>query len=166
MEKQVPEVTTALACQIVRLDRARFSEAVAGGYLPCVPETIAGRARRFKPDDLLSLWYFRELVEDGYTRERAGKIACAVAEAARQNPEAPAISYVEDYFNEANAVPADQVPDHSEWDTTFFLLTDIRKVTTFRVSKARKLIAHYTAKEIAVSGHERSVIVVPDFPIL
>lgn len=154
MNQLIPKVTTAVACRIVRLDRARFNEAVSGGYLRCVPETIAGRSRYFLPDDLLAPWYFRELVEDGYTREKAGHIACAVAEAARRNPDAPAISYVESYFRGGSAFPADQVPDHSKWDTVNFSGTDIRKVTTFRVSKARDLIAHYTNEEISKFGEE------------
>ena len=36
------------------------------------------------------------------------------------------------------------VPDYSKWDTELFCGTDIRKVTIFRVSRARTLIAHYT----------------------
>lgn len=155
MNHQIPKVTTAVACRIVRLDRARFNEAVSGGYLRCVPETIAGRSRYFLPDDLLAPWYFRELVEDGYTREKAGAIACAVAEAARYNPDAPAITYVETYFSgHGVALPANVVPDHSTWDAVLFSGTDIRKTTTFRVGKARTLIAHYTAEEISKFGEE------------
>lgn len=155
MNQMPPKVTTALACRIVRLDRARFNEAVSGGFLRCVPETIRGRSRYFLPDDLLALWYFRELVEDGYTREKAGQIACAVADAARRNPNEPAISYVESYFlGDGDAFPAGNVPDHSKWDTHSFGGTDIRKVTTFRVSKARELIEHYTMEEISKFGEE------------
>ena len=114
------------------------------------------RARIFSPDDMLSLWYFRELVEDGYTRESAGRVACAVAEAARRHPESPAISYVESYFGprSGDAFPSDQVPDSSEWDNVTFSGTDIRKVTIFRVSKARALIAHSTVEEISTFGAE------------
>lgn len=154
MRESVKKLTTALACRVTRLDRDRFTEAVAGGYLTCVPDTIPGRARLFFPDDLLALWYFRELVEDGYTRESAGRISCAIADAARLHPEASAISYVEDYFGprSGKAFPSDQVPDHSQWDHVLFSGTDIRKTTTFRVSKARALIAHYTAQEISTFG--------------
>ena len=150
------KIRTATACKIARLDRDRFNEAVAGGYLTCVPSTSAGRARLFLPDDMLALWYYRELVEDGYTREKAGLVACAVANAAKQYRDAPAISYVEDYFgpHSGKAVPAGDVPDHSKWDTVMFNGTDIRKVTTFRVSKARWLIAQYTDEENSILGTE------------
>jgi hypothetical protein len=151
-----PKLRTAAACKVARLDRDRFNEAVAGGYLNCVPGTVAGRARVFTPDDMLVLWYFRELVEDGLTREYAGRIACEVADAAKRNPDAVAISYVEDYFGprSGRAFPADMVPDSSQWDTTKFSGTDIRKVTTFRVGKTREMISHYTAEELSVFGSE------------
>lgn len=156
MNIHLPKVTTATACKIVRLDRDRFNEAVAAGYLPCVPETIPGRARLFLPDDLLSLWFFRSLMEDGFSREMAGYIACAVAKAARHYPDAPAISYVETYFKGGAAYPAHQVPDYSQWEKDGFTFegTDIRKVTTFRVSKVRELIAHHTAVETSTFGPE------------
>jgi hypothetical protein len=153
MDDLLPKVTTSLACRIVGLDRARFNEAVSGGYLLCAPETIAGRSRLFLPEDLLALWYFGELVKDGYTRERAGRVACAIADAARRYPEAAAISYVEDYFSApGKAFPAEMVLDQSKWDVELFNHTDIRKVTTFRVSKARALIAHETARVISTVG--------------
>lgn len=155
MAKPSIKLRTGSACAVARLDRDRFNEAVASGLLPCVPETTAGRARVFDPNDMLSLWYYRELIEDGYTREHAGRVACAIMQCAKVHPEAPAISYVENYFRGAgNAYPADQVPDHSTWGTVSFGDTDIRKVTTFRVEKARVLIAHYTAEELSVQGTE------------
>ena len=150
------KLRTATACKIARLERDRFNEAVAGSYLTCVPSTSAGRARVFLPDDMLALWYYRELVEDGLTRERAGHVACAVAKAARTYPDALAIAYVEDYFgpNSGQALPASDVPDHSKWDTELFCGTDIRKVTIFRVGKARASIARNTAKETSTYGTE------------
>lgn len=149
------KLRTGSACAVARLDRDRFNEVVAAGLLPCVPKTTPGRARVFDPDDMLGLWYYRELTEDGYTRERAGRIACAIMQCARVHPEAAAISYVENYFGGAgDAFPADEVPEHSTWNSVTFGGTDIRKVTTFRVEKARALIAHYTAEELSVQGTE------------
>lgn len=149
------KLRTGTACAVARLPRDRFSEAVASGLLPCVPQTTPGKARAFDPDDMLALWYYRELVEDGYTRERAGRVACAIAFRARMAPDAAAISYVEDYFTgHGAAYRAEDVPDHSKWDVAVLNESDIRKVTTFNVAKARKLIAHYTAEALSVQGSE------------
>ncbi|WP_297778973.1 hypothetical protein [uncultured Roseovarius sp.] len=150
-----PKLTTALACRVARLDRDRFNEAVASGVFTCAPETIAGRARVFDPDDMVALFLYRELIEDGYSKTRAGKVACAVGQAARKYPDAKAISYVEDYFKGfGQAFPADRIPSFEEWDSTTFSGTDIRKVTTFRIGKMRDIIARDTAEETSIFGPE------------
>ncbi len=149
------KLRTGTACKVARLDRDRFNEAVASGLLACVPETTAGRARVFDPDDMLALWYYRELIEDGYTREKAGRVACAIAFRAKLEPKAAAITYVEDYFTgHGDAYNAKDVPDHADWDTALFSGSDIRKVTTFRIGKARRMIAYYTAEELSVQGSD------------
>lgn len=149
----VPKLTTTAACRIARIDRDRFNEHVAAGRFPCAPATVPGRARLFDPDAMIALWLFRELMDDGFNAEHAGRIACAVAEAARHNPQARAISYVQDYFGSRGyALPADEVPAHSEWDSTPINGTDIRKVTTFRIGKLRDMIAHYTDEERSIIG--------------
>jgi hypothetical protein len=149
-----PKLTTTAACRVARLDRDRFNENVAAGNFQCAPATVPGRARLFDPDDMISLWLFRELMEDGFSKEWAGKIACEVGEAARRNPNAPAISFVYGYFYpvSGDAMPADEVPSSNEWDTTMLGGTDIRKTMTFNIKKLRALIAHYTEEERSIIG--------------
>lgn len=151
----VPRLTTKAACRVARIDRDRFNEHSAAGRFPCAPATVPGRARLFDPDDMIALWLFRELMEDGYDAATAGAIGCAVALSARQNPQARTISFVQDYFgNRGFACPSDVVPDPTEWDTVYFSGTDIRKVTTFRIGKLRELIAHGTEEERSVIGED------------
>lgn len=152
------KLTTKSACRVARMDRDRLNEHVAAGRFPCAPETTAGRARLFDPDDMIALWLFRELMDDGLDASTAGHIACKVAEAARQAPDASTISYVEDYFRGArgssrgHAYPSEQVPPPEQWDSVLFSGTDIRKLTTFRIGKLRAMIAHYTEEERAIIG--------------
>ncbi len=150
----IPKLTTAAACRVARIDRDRFNEHVAAGRFRCAPSTVPGRARLFDPDDMIALWLFRDLMDDGYEAAKAGFIACEVANAARRHPDAGAITFVEDYFEPrgGNAVPADQVPTSSEWDHAFFGGTNIRKTTTFNITHLRRLIAHYTDEERSVVG--------------
>jgi hypothetical protein len=155
------KLATARACRVARIKPEHLNEAISEGVFTCAPATVPGRQRYFDPHDMLSLWLYRELLEDGMRKAAAGRIACAVAQAARENPEARAIAYAQDYFgregasegdgpfNGGRAFPADDVPAHGEWDTTRFSGTDIRKVTTFRIGKMRELIAHYTTEELA-----------------
>lgn len=151
----IPKLTTKAACRVARIDRDRFNEHVAAGRFKCAPNTVPGRARLFDPDDMIALWLFRELMDDGFDAGIAGVIACAVAEAARQNPEARAVSYAQDYFGfGGDAFPANAVPDHSKWDEVLLSGRDIRKVTTFRISKLREMIAHYTEEERSIIGED------------
>lgn len=149
----LPKLTTAAACRVARIDRDRFNEHVAGGRYPCAPDTIPGRARLFDPNDMIALYLFREIMEEGIEASVAGKIACEVAAVARNNPQARAISYVQTYFGRlGHAYPADDVPPHANWDDTLMNGTDIRKVTTFRIGKLREMIAHYTEEERSIIG--------------
>ena len=152
-----PKLTVKAACKVAGIDRDRFNEHVAAGRFPCAPATVPGRTRLFDPDDMIALRLFRELMDDGFGAERAGRIACEVARAAKKNPTATAIAYVEDYFvpPSGNAFPADEVPPASEWARVIFSGTDIRKVTTFNIGKMREMIA-------AATEAERSIIGEPD----
>lgn len=154
----VPKLTTKAACHVAKIDRDRLNEHIAAGAYNCAPATVPGRARLFDPDDMIGLCLFRELMDDGLDARHAGNIACAVSRAARENPGAPAISYVQDYFigDTALAMPFDEVPPASEWVTNLFMPggTDARKVTTFNIAKLRKLIAHYTKEEDSIIGED------------
>lgn len=153
-----PKLTAIAACRVAGIDRDRFNEHVAAGRFPCAPATVPGRARLFDPDDMIALWLFREQMDDGFDASTAGYIACEVARAAREHPEARTISYVEDYFRGARgasrgrAFPAEKVPPPDKWDSVLLSGTDIRKVTTFRIGKLREMIAHYTEEERAIIG--------------
>lgn len=148
------KLSTKAACRVARMDRDRLNEAIKDGLYPCAPETIPGRARYFDPDDMIGLWLYRELNEDGCSKVRAGQVACAVMAAAKENPEADAISYVELYVGSRRAVPADQVPGASDWSSVSFSGSDIRTVTTFNIAKIRKLIVEGTAEELSFVGEE------------
>lgn len=148
----VPKLTTSVACRVAGINRDRFNEYVAAGQYHCAPKTIPGRARLFDPDDMLTLFLFKRLIDDGFTVERAGDLACAIGSVAKQHPEERAICYVESYFRGGTAALPRDVPPPEKWDEVVFSGTDIRKVTTFRIGKERDLVAHYTEEERAIIG--------------
>jgi len=80
---------TTTACEIARIDRDRFNEAVARGTYPCAPEVVAGASRIFDFNDLAALVYYGQLLTLEYPPRMAGALACAVLKAQRQNPDAP-----------------------------------------------------------------------------
>lgn len=153
-------VRAALACRIVNLDRVKFNEAVASGAYPCAPGTVSGRARLFDLDDLLALKLFSDLLKEGYGAAPAGRIACEVAAAARENPEAQAISYIRSnmvrsgWSVDRRAIPADQVPAPSTWNKELFHDQLIEKATTFNVWQLRQRIAQKMEEERSILGEE------------
>lgn len=154
MSNDTPLLTTALACKVTRLDRDRLNEAISAGILECVPSTVAGRARKFAPDDLLPLWLYREMVEAGTERSRAGRIACRVAQLATEKADAKAIAWVETYVGAGFACLPQDVPAVEDWDRVVVSGSDIRRVTFHRIDKARAMIAHATEEELRTFGPE------------
>ena len=147
-----PKLTAMAACRVASIDRDRFNEHVAAGRFGCAPATVPGRARLFDPDDMVALWLFQELMEDGFGAATAGAVACTVAAAARQHPTEPVIAYAQTYVGSPFACPAGDLPAPSEWGKAVLSGRDIRRVTTFNIDKLRAMIAHYTAEEAATIG--------------
>lgn len=151
-----PKLTTAAACRVARIDRVRFNEHVTSGAFHCAPDTIPGRSRLFDPDDMLALRLFRDLIDDGLNSRRAGKIACSVAAAARENPGAAVIAYVQPYLGPGSSVTFERLMETSNGDLDSFYMSgsDVRDVRLFRVGKLRQMIAHYTEEERSIIGED------------
>jgi hypothetical protein len=73
-------IRTKKACEIARIDPARFNEAVHAGNYPCAPKTRAGAVRIFDLDQTVSLMIYGHLLAMSVTTERAGEIACSAYE--------------------------------------------------------------------------------------
>lgn len=143
----VQKLSTSVACRVAGINRDRFNEYVAAGHYPCAPRTIPGRARLFDPDDMLTLFLFKRLMDDGYTVERAGNIACQLGSVAKAFPDERALTYVELYVGSSNVMLPRDVPPAEKWDEILLSGSDIRKATTFRIAKERELVAFYTDEE-------------------
>ncbi len=151
-----PKLTPIAACRVAQIDRDRLNEDIAAGYFPCAPRTTPGRARLFDPDDMVSLWLYRELQSDGFGKQAAGIIACEVGRKAREVPEADVITFVQTYFDRAggHACTHSEALSPEEWQTHLLGGTDVRKATTFNIAKIRALIERYTEEERSVIGPE------------
>jgi hypothetical protein len=75
------------ACRIAGLDRNRFNEAVHAGNYPCAPATAKGSRRLFNETDLIALYVYARLLEEGSAPRPAGVIACSVGALARDFPD-------------------------------------------------------------------------------
>lgn len=148
------KLTTKAACRVAGIDRDRLNEYISAGTYPCAPATTHGRARLFDPDDMLGLRLFRELMDDSYSPKVAGPIACAVALAARIQPDVRVMAYVEFYIGSAEVHPYETVLSWGDLDRVILSGRDIRKVTLFNIGKQRDMIAHFTEEERSIIGED------------
>lgn len=99
---------TQAACQIARIDRDRFNEAVAADNYRCAPPTERGSSRLFAENDLIALYIYGRLlsIQPNLPPKIAGDFACRVLRVLEQNPNAKTISYLFG-LAETNATVAD-----------------------------------------------------------
>lgn len=122
--------TMALAAEIANIDRQRFNEAVAEGFYPCAPKTVAGRARTFGLDDLLALKLYGEMLREGVTPRHAGSTACEFLAFLRCNPGADKALHVRSQMGS----PVWLLPEHFDPNHTHMSGTAIISVREWRLS--------------------------------
>ena len=144
----VPKLTTIAACRVANLNRDRFNEHVAAGNYKCAPATVAGRTRLFEPKDLLTLSLFRRLMDDGFSAERAGSIACMVGEAAASEPKEDEIVLIETFAGMTTAYGGKHLPPTANESSGL----TIYKKTFFNVAHLRYGINHLIEEERSIIG--------------
>jgi hypothetical protein len=85
---------TALAADIAGVNRQRFNEAVAEGFYPCAPRTVRGATRLFDVNDILTLWVYGQLLDQGVTPRHAGAQACGLRDFLSVHPGAERVVFV------------------------------------------------------------------------
>jgi hypothetical protein len=81
------KVKGGTACEIARINKDRFNEIVHRGDYVCAPETKAGASRLFGVDDLAALFVFGRLLEQDFTQNRAGSLACRLLGGLKSYPD-------------------------------------------------------------------------------
>jgi len=152
----VTRLTTIAACRVARIDRDRFNEHVAKGNFKCAPETIPGRARLFDADGMLALIVFKRLLDEGLEAERAGFIACTLADGVRIYPDHAILAYVEFGFGSPRVETVESLDGwlKSKEPRTRIDPGSIRKATLFNVAMVKA--------EIQAGIEDESSIIGPD----
>lgn len=142
------KLTTKAACELAGINRDRFNEYVAAQFYECAPATVAGRARDFAEDDLVTLILFRQLMDRDMSPKRAGLLACVIGEEARCAPEAEAVMLIDTYMGRPRACQIGEAPEITE-------IVDgstIWGLTIVNVGQPRRIARHAIAQHFSTAG--------------
>lgn len=137
-----PTMTSTYASEVAFINKQRFNEAVARGDYPCAPK-VEGRARSFTALDVMGLWLYGHLTNDGIPPARAGTLACEFVEVLRLHPDLEEVLIVREAFRRRHVV----APENLDSLKSFTLGgTSIISIETWDLRQQHKNIAHQFAK--------------------
>lgn len=99
-------MSSTYASEVAFINKQRFNEAVARGDYPCAPK-VEGRARAFTARDIMGLWMYGHLTEDGIPPASAGELACQFVEVLRFTPDLEEVLIVRDAWRRRHVVAPD-----------------------------------------------------------
>lgn len=103
-----PTMSSTYACEVAFVNKQRFNEAVARGDYPCAP-AVAGRTRIFAARDVVGLWLYGHLTDEGIPPAKAGELACQLVEVMRRRPDLEEVALVRDAFRRRHVVAPDEI---------------------------------------------------------
>ena len=72
------KVKLGLACEIAGLEKQQFNQAVHEGHYSCAPAVAQGGTRLFEINDLIALFIFARLRQNGMSVAGSGEWACKI----------------------------------------------------------------------------------------
>lgn len=103
-----PTMSSTYACEVAFVNKQRFNEAVARGDYPCAPR-VEGRTRPFAARDVVGLWLYGHLTDDGIPPARAGELACNLVAVLRERPDLEEVALVRDAFRRRHVCAPDEI---------------------------------------------------------
>lgn len=103
-----PTMSSTYACEVSFINKQRFNEAVARGDYSCAPK-VEGRARFFTARDIMGIWMYGHLIDDGIPPNRAGELACEFVNVLRSRPGIEEVLIVRDAFRRRHVVAPDDL---------------------------------------------------------
>lgn len=86
MSKITKQLPFDIACNLVLLRPEVLREAIVNGYEPCGPVRDAGGTEMFGENDMIALYYFARLLEEGVPAKLSGEWAMNVRAAVEFEP--------------------------------------------------------------------------------
>lgn len=133
-----PTMSSTYACEVAFVNKQRFNEVVARGDYPCAP-AVSGRARVFTARDVIGLWLYGHLADEGIPPAKAGELACQLVEVMRQRPDLEEVALVRDAFRRRHVCAPDDIESLIKFTLAGSRPVGIEKLDLRQV---RKNIAH------------------------
>lgn len=144
-----PTMTSTYACEVAFINKQRFNEAVARGDYPCAPN-VEGRARFFTARDVMGVWMYGHLTNDGIPPIKAGELACDFVNVLRTKPDIEEVLIVRDAFRKRHVVAPD---DLESFKRVALAGASIISIETWDLRQQHKNVAHQFAKLAARHVH-------------
>jgi hypothetical protein len=141
---------TQIACRIAHIDRVRFNEAVAAGNYPCAPKTERGSSRVFDESQLIALFYYGRLLDQGWPPKLAGSFACRLSEELYFHPDAEEILLIFDVAGGCEYWPGDSVKEMPRKAQGNFVLHRL----SIDIGNIREIIRKEIAEELSIYGDD------------
>ena len=118
---------TAAACLLAGIDNKRFNEAVAKEHYTCAPASRRGSARIFTETEVVSLFVYARLLEQGIQQRVAGHVACQVLEEVKKSPDANEVRVRK--FEEKSG--AEKVGEEDSFEAHIHWVFDVRGIREY-----------------------------------
>lgn len=141
---------TQAACRIARISPQRFNEAVAAGNYPCAPEVARGSTRVFTESDLIALFFYGQLLEQGFPPRLAGQYACRVSAVLDRVPDENEVVVIRSEIGKIEGLAGSLLEETPKASSAGLVLQRF----IFDVENARKIIRKEIAEELSVIGED------------
>lgn len=139
------------ACRIAQIEHQRFNEAVAAGHYPCAPEVARGSTRLFSYSDLIALFFYGRLLEQGWPPRIAGQYACRILDALKRSPEEKAVMVIYTTANGFTSLAESQLSEPPRVGTGSAL---VLQRFSFDIENARQIIDREIDEETSIVGED------------
>lgn len=144
-----PTMSSTYACEVAFVNKQRFNEAVARGDYPCAPK-VEGRARVFTARDVMGIWLYGHLIDDGIPPAKAGDLACQFVNVLKFDPDIEEVLIVRDALRRRHVVAPQNLESFKKVSLAGLSIISIE---TWDLREQHKNIAHQFAKLAARHVH-------------
>lgn len=138
------------ACRIAGIEHQRFNEAVASGHYPCAPKVDRGSTRVFDLEDLVALYFYGSLLEQGWPPRLAGQYACRIHDCLISYPQTTGVMVIRLANGSFQTLAESELNGTPKGDVG----GGVMQRFSFDIETARKYIDREIDEEISIVGED------------